>query len=50
MTHASFDYYTDLIDPLREFLQAEGVNFYEQYMQGPTLPEQLFKCPLNFKF
>jgi hypothetical protein len=19
-------------------------------MQGPTLPEQLFKCPLNFKF
>lgn len=28
MTHSSFDYYQDLIDPLREFLMEEGVNFY----------------------
>lgn len=28
MTHSTFDYYSDLVEPLREFLQGEGVNFY----------------------
>lgn len=45
MTHSTFDYYSDLVDPLREFLQGEGVNFYEQQMKGPVISEELFKCP-----
>jgi hypothetical protein len=50
MTHATFDYYSDLIDPLRDFLQDEEINFYEQNMKGPEVPEEYFKCPENFKF
>ena len=39
MSHSSFDYYTDLIEPLRDFLMEEtGMNFYEQNMNGPELP------------
>lgn len=38
MTHSAFDYYSDLVDPLREFLLGEGLNFYEQNMKGPTIP------------
>lgn len=37
MTHIQFDYYSDLVDPLREFLQELGVNFYEQNMMGPSI-------------
>ena len=36
MSHSSFDYYSDLIDPFRDFLIEEvGMNFYEQNMKGP---------------
>ena len=45
MTHSQFDYYTDLSDPLREFLMEEGLNFYKQGMNGPQVPDELFKCP-----
>ena len=45
MSHTSLDYYGDLIDPLREFLMSEGVNFYEQNMKGPTVADYLFERP-----
>lgn len=35
MTHSAFDYYTDLTDPLREFLMEKDINFYKQDMKGP---------------
>lgn len=50
MTHSSFDFYTDLIDPLREFLAEEGINFYEQNMKGPILGDELFQFPDGYKF
>ena len=48
MTHTTLDYYSDLIDPLREFLMEEGINFYEQNMKGPVVPEHLFERPEIF--
>jgi hypothetical protein len=39
MTHSAFDYYSDLSDPLREFLMEEGINFYKQDMKGPQIPD-----------
>jgi hypothetical protein len=49
MTHSQFDYYTDLSDPLREFLMEHGVHFYKQGMNGPQISDDLFKCPEGFK-
>lgn len=45
MTHSNFDFYTDLLDPLREFLMAHGFNFYEAGQEGPVVPDWLFKQP-----
>ena len=49
MSHSQFDYYTDLSDPLREFLMELGVYFYKQGMNGPQVSEDLFKCPEGVK-
>lgn len=47
MSHASFDYYTDLSNPLREFLLRLRINLYDQNMNGPEMPSHLFKNPLT---
>lgn len=39
MTHSDFDFYTDLADPLREFLMENGFNLYESKQEGPTIPD-----------
>jgi hypothetical protein len=49
MTHANFDFYTDLADPLREFLMHHHFNFYEPNQRGPQLSDLLFRCPEDFK-
>jgi hypothetical protein len=45
MTHAEFDFYSDLADPLREFLMHNHFNFYEPNQQGPTVPDNYFQFP-----
>jgi hypothetical protein len=47
MTHSTFDYYTDLSNPLREFLLELGLHLYDQGMNGPEMPSYLFKHPLS---
>ena len=47
MTHSNFDFYSDLADPLREFLMGQGFNFYEPHQKGPVIPDSLFQCPEN---
>lgn len=48
MTHSYFDFYTDLADPLRDFLMANHFHFYEPNQQGPILPDSLFQPPGQF--
>ena len=49
MTHSNLDFYSDLADPLREFLMCNGFSFYEPHQEGPQVPDGLFQCPPNFK-
>ena len=49
MTHSSFDFYSDLADPLREFLMKNGFNFYEGKQMGPLIPDILFQLPEKFR-
>ena len=48
MTHSNFDFYEDLLDPLREFLMSQGLNFYETDQGGPVVADWLFKQPEGF--
>ena len=50
MTHSTFDFYSDLADPLREFLMARGFNFYDSGQKGPQIQDSLFQFPDNFQF
>jgi hypothetical protein len=45
MTHSSFDFYSDLADPLREFLMQDSFSFYEQGQNGPIVSDALFQIP-----
>jgi hypothetical protein len=49
MTHSTFDFYSDLADPLREFLMHNHFNFYEPNQQGPILPDSYFQFPEGVK-
>ena len=50
MTHSDFDFYTDLGDPLREFLMENRFNFYEPKQEGPQIADSLFEKPARFNF
>jgi hypothetical protein len=50
MTHSNFDFYSDLAEPLREFLMAQGFAFYQPQQKGPVLPDHLFELPPQFHF
>jgi hypothetical protein len=50
MTHSSFDFYSDVADPLREFLMQHKFNFYEPNQKGPIVPDTLFQCPDKYPF
>lgn len=50
MTHSYFDFYSDLADPLREFLMQNRFNFYEPNQKGPVIPDYLFQCPEDYRF
>jgi hypothetical protein len=45
MTHSQFDFYSDLADPLREFLMHNHFNFYEPNQRGPSISDTLFQIP-----
>jgi hypothetical protein len=49
MTHSTFDFYSDLADPLREFLMNNHFSFYEPNQQGPILPDSYFQFPEGVK-
>jgi hypothetical protein len=49
MTHSTFDFYSDLADPLREFLMPNHFNFYEPNQQGPVVPDAYFQFPPGIK-
>lgn len=50
MTHSAFDFYSDLADPLRDFLMQDDFNFYEQGQNGPIVSDALFQIPEKFPF
>lgn len=45
MSHSGFDFYSDIADPLREFLMRNKFNFYEGNQGGPVISDELFKWP-----